>query len=864
MANDVPEVTGTSAEGSNKAEQPESPNNSPLGVYAPFPYSPEPFAELSDGARLSLMALDDLCTKADVAARRMEVEQAWEALHFERGYQHLLRGKRGGWELPGGGQGKKANERNHNSIYDTNVYGPKGDIIVSALSREIPKVEFVPVNPEWGPDKIAAEEAERFKEIWSRNNNLHDLLVQCARVFWNEDRVMLWTRYELNGQKYGFEEDQSTPTVPQDELTPPDNTPTGQEGQEDFLEVTESESNGGDDIDGLLTESGVGNGAKKPLGREVTTCHGKLDHKVPISVDNFSEMPYVQLMLDYDVAFVRGMFPWIASKISPGSDGESSTQLDRIARENVRQAVLGAYVTGDSLSRHTTVKFSWLRPCMFLDVSVSDEVKAELMEAFPDGVLLARAGKEYAFSRNEKMDEHVAIGHPTAGKGQNRRAMGTALISVQKRINDWVDLLDDFFKRTVPKKWMNSEAFDMDAIKNEPNVPGSIGPFLPQPGLTTESQYIMVEPTPQHQPALPEFIKWFITTLSEEISGALPSLFGNNTGEPTVGSSVVQRDQALQRVGCPWNYIQDLFAIAAGQAVKCAAECRDGKQINQNLGPERGNVSVNTANLLGGNVLCYPESNPSIPETEEQKSLKITNMIEKALQAPATPFAAWVFSPSNLAETASALRMKNYKVQGASSVTKQRCEFEKLLRGTPMPNPQVSQMQTSLEGITGKMQMAQAGGMPIPPEAQQMVQQVQQKMQSMPQLVSTIPVAQDESENHVVEANECFEWINSTEGQKFKFGTPAQQAGFENIHLHWAEHVAMAKKIMAQNKPPDKPPSESISVDVSKMPPPIATQALAKMGIQSTPQMFEQQADTALNHKVAGKAIPEALKQPVQ
>src|ERR1700674_2966958 len=95
--------------------QPENPNDSPLGVYAPFPYSPEPFAELSDGARGALLALDDICTKADVAARRMEVEQAWEALHFERGYQHLLRGKRGGWELPGGGQGKKANERNHNS-----------------------------------------------------------------------------------------------------------------------------------------------------------------------------------------------------------------------------------------------------------------------------------------------------------------------------------------------------------------------------------------------------------------------------------------------------------------------------------------------------------------------------------------------------------------------------------------------------------------------------------------------------------------------------------------------------------------------------------------------------------------------------
>ena len=845
------------------SDQPEDPNDSPLGVYAPFPFSPESFAELSDVARGALIGLDDICTKCDVAARRMEVEQAWEALHFERGYQHLLRGKRGGWELPGGGQGKKSNERNHNSIYDTNVYGPKGDIIVAALSREVPKVEFSPANPEWGPDKIAAEEADRFKDIWARNNNLHDLLVKCARVFWNEDRALMWTRYELNGQKYGFEEDQTTPTVPQDELNPPDDKPTGQEGQEDFLEVTESVSDGGNDIDDLLTQSGVGNGGKKPLGREVTTVHGKLDHKVPISVDDFSEMTFVQLMLDYDVALVKGMFPWIAKKITVGTDGMSETQLDRIARENVRQAVLGAYVTGDSLSRHTTVKFTWMRPSMFLDVSVSDEAKAELLEAFPNGCLMARAGAEFAFARNESMDDHLVIGHPSAGKGQNRRSMGTALISVQKRINDWVDLLDDFFKRTVPKKWMNSEAFDMDAIKNEPNVPGSIGPFQVQPGLTTMDQYIFVEPTPQAQPALPDFIKWFVTTLSEEISGALPSLFGNATGENTVGNAVIQRDQALQRVGCPWNNIQDMFAIAAGQAVKCAAECRDGKEITQSI-PGRGNVSVNTANLLGGNVLCYPESNPSLPETEEQKAVKIMGLIDKANLNPTSPFSQWVFSPSNLAETASALRMKNYKVAGASSVTKQRNEFETLLRGTPQQNPKLLSMQSAMDEAKAGMAQAQQTGQPIPPEAQGMMQQLQQATQGMPPQVSSVPVAPDESENHAIEANECFEWMNSIEGQKFKNGTPEQRLGFQNVHLHWTEHVAMAKKIAAANKLPDKPPSESISVDVSKMPGPIASQALAKMGIQSTPDMFAQHAATQLNDKVAAKALPHALEQPSQ
>ena len=304
-----------------------------------------------------------------------------------------------------------------------------------------------------------------------------------------------------------------------------------------------------------------------------------------------------------------------------------------------------------------------------------------------------------------------------------------------------------------------------------------------------------------------------------------------------------------------------MFAQAAGQAVRCAAECRDGAQIKQNI--EGKNVTVNTANLLGGNVLCYPESNPSIPETEEQKAVKIMGMVDKAIAAPGTPFAQWVLGPANLVEVASALRMKNFKVEGASSVTKQRCEFEKLLRGGPMPNPQVVQMKQGLEKITGEMQAHTQGGQQVPPEAQAMLQKVQQGMQSLPPMVSTVPVAQDESENHTVEASECGEWLNSTEGQKFRWGTPEQQAGFANVHLHFMEHLAEAKKIAAANKPPEKPPSESISVDVSKMPGVVASQALAKMGISATPQMFDQQAETALNHKISAKAIPHALEQPV-
>src|SRR6266699_279199 len=95
-------VAATNAPTSSIDSKPENSNDSPLGVYSPFPYSREPFAELSKEARGALMQLDIIATKMDVAARRLEIEQAWEALHFDRGYQHLLRaGRNGGWMLPG-------------------------------------------------------------------------------------------------------------------------------------------------------------------------------------------------------------------------------------------------------------------------------------------------------------------------------------------------------------------------------------------------------------------------------------------------------------------------------------------------------------------------------------------------------------------------------------------------------------------------------------------------------------------------------------------------------------------------------------------------------------------------------------------
>lgn len=849
----------------SSVETEEGPETANLGEMAPHDFSMEEFAKLSEAAKGALLELDKITDQADVAARRLEVEQAWEALHFDRGYQHLFHNNKGGWVLPGQTYGNGKSAPNYQAQHSTNIYSAEGDIICAALQIEVPRTEFFPRDPDYGPDQLTADQSNDFKEIWATNNNLQKLLGECARIFWNEDRALLYTRYVLDGQKYGFQkpDDEEVPLVPQDLDNPPSPEPTGQEGDDEFNDALSAPKTEGDEATPEVPNAKI----RKALGMEVTSVHGKLDHKVPIGVDHVEKMHFVKLFYDLDESLVKAMFPWIEDKISPGSDGTSEVELDRIARENVRQAVLGAYVTGDSMRRHVVVKHSWFRPSNFYDKSVKDEVRAELLEAFPDGCLLVKAGAEYAYSRNENMDEHLEVIHAVTGKGQNRRALGTAMLSVQKRINDWVDLLDSFFRRTVPKKWMNSEAFNMEELKKGSNTPGSTGPFNPIPGLTTQDQYMMVEPTPQPQPALPDYTKYFMEGLSEKITGAVPSMFGGATNTDTLGGIQIQRDQALQRIGPAWNSIQWGFCTAAKQAVCCAAACRNDAIVKMHI-PGKGKVAVDCSKLKG-NVLAYPESTTSFPESWAQREDKILMLMDGAKGSP--EMQKLMMTPENLPVLADALRMKRFYIPGADSVKKQQGEFEMLLRTGPKDNVDLMKHTQTLKAAQIGMQQAKDSGQPVPPEAAGMVQQLQQHISTMPPQVTSVPVAQDDTEEHVIEAATCLKWLRSPEGQRFKYGDPQQQASYQNVVLHYQAHQAMAKQIAAQNTPPEvqKPPSQSISANLKDMPSTVQAQVLTEMGLKVTPATFEQQKTDSLNRDIAKKVVPEHIavnktQQPAQ
>ena len=116
--------------------EPKMPQFDP-GELAPFWASPHEPAQLSDDAEKQLRALCDLVGNKDVAARRWEVEQAWEARLYDHGYQYLLPRKGGGWVMPpfATNYNRAGSQKNGQKWYgyETNIYSSYGEIISAAL-----------------------------------------------------------------------------------------------------------------------------------------------------------------------------------------------------------------------------------------------------------------------------------------------------------------------------------------------------------------------------------------------------------------------------------------------------------------------------------------------------------------------------------------------------------------------------------------------------------------------------------------------------------------------------------------------------------------------------------------------------------
>lgn len=741
----------------------------------------------------TLMELVKQCSNTDEAARRFHVVQTWGDRHMDRGYQYMEASRDGGWQVVGANAGKGKNgvaDADDANLYPTNILSAQGDIASGALCRGKIKVSFAPKRSKEPADAAATDEANNYVYLWQKNNP--DLQRNIADTGWTDSRVFLWTR-------------------------------------------TVADKRFGVDAQG------------NPLKREITTAHGVLETKLPMMHDTLKECGYAQVWEETDYAVARATYPWMGNKIKPSWGTFGELEFERIARINTRIGVVGKYITGTSGLRETTMGYVWLRPGMFWDDQVTAVHRDFLLANFPSGVFVVITGKDFCCCWDEALDDHGAVGMYCRGFGQNRRAMGSSDVPIQKRINIWADLWDKFVRKAIPFTVLDSDTYNAEAIGQLEATPGRYLPAKKSEEFQDLQSTFAQSPEAKPIQGMLEMFQWYVGPLLQSIDGCTPALFGGGEGQDnTVGATQIRLQQSLERFGPSWQMMNRVIATAAKQAVCC---CRDNQTEELfDTVPSVGDVSVNPANLKG-EFEPIEETSNVIPESGAERQVKIMQILDMAQTNPQV--ASAVGTPSNAREIIRGLQLDDViTIDEANAEDGALEDIERLLDSEPSLNPAYQQLQEQIELLNTAHEGAKSAALQgldqgaIPDEGviqqgeqmEQQLQQLQQQLQQTPQFQPSIPVPDDQSLDYTTISATVFSWMQEPDGRSLRRAAQKEDGGpnwkkWTNVFLYW-----QAAKTLAAKYGKAQAPAPKINITGKLSPEQQAQLLMMQAGIQTSQQ----------------------------
>lgn len=769
------------------------------------------------------------CFESDEPCRRWQVLETWELRMSDRGYQHLESTSEGGWRVPGS-EDEHANalaNMNDAGVFSTPVLPSQGDIAIGCLNRGAIKVNFTPRRSKRPQDVAAAAAANEYKWLWQKANA--DLQYDLTSLGWTDPRVITWTR-TVADKRFGLDDEGS------------------------------------------------------PMQAELTTPWGVLESRAPMLAGSLKECGFLSLFESLDHGLARAAYPWMNKKLKPCLSTFGNTDFEAIARINTRVGVASHLTAGISGLRETGMGYHWIRPGLYFSDSVNDLQREYLLQNFEDGMFVVTGGQEVCAVWEESMDDHLEMGMFVRGQGQNRRALGSGDLPIQKRINLWMDLLDRIFRSSSPITLLESQAFNAEAVASLENTPNRfLSVALDVPGGQTMESVVGQTPVAAAPTGLMETAQFFMGALIQQIDGATPALFGGGEGvDNTVGATQIRLNQALERYGTPWQMANKVIARACWQAAKCCGDNREGEI--QDSAEGYGDVIVNPDKLRGGEFNCIPETLGAIPESGAQREAKVLAILDMANSNEQV--ASIVATPSNAREIVAALHIEDViTVSEADSEDKQLEEIEILLNSAPLINPAYEELSQHVEKLNAVHEAAKAvaaqgvqnGEIPGPElieQGQQMEQSLtalQQQLASTPQYLPSVPVAQDESEDHATEAATLFAWMQKPDGRAIRRKAAKETSGgdletspnwckWTNCYTHWAAHKAMAAKFTPAQAAPPK-----VSLTGKLSPAQQAQLLQTSSGVQTDPASLNAPAEVETEQRaytMAGEQVVKTKQRP--
>ena len=701
--------------------------------------------------------------------RRREVLEDRKNRFYEQGYQHVYEGRNGIFMQ--GTPGATINNGSceiqcPNYIDDYNIYQPYLRVQEAILTQNPPGIDFRPLNPSRSEDIEAAQTAEGYRHVFDRTNNTKEIQTQIVRHMGMSGRVVVWTRTEAMGEKFGT------------------------------------------------------NDADEPKQVEIATVHGALEARVfPMTAKSQEQLLGTFLYFDLDVKQAKAKYPGegadgipFADKIKANMSGLGESAYERLARLGVLNGSRVMSQIGDAFAHLCTEQHNFLRPAAFTGDKYDDPLEEpgeddmvegqplptvgeKLKSLFPNGCRAMFVGDVYVGSVDESMDDHIKIAFPYVGDGMYRMPFMRPMIVVQDRFNDNMNAAAEVWDHGWPSTWIHAGDVEYDAITEQTASPYAVRQLKELPaGMKAEDQFYR-EPNPELPATFMQFVEMLQGPLAQFILAAPPALFGAAMQDQKTASGYAQaRSQAMGQQGLVWGAIQHLMAGMYYQAALAAAANPDH---DEEIVIPAGDTSqtIRLDRLTKGKFGCYPDEDSSFPESTTAKRQTLSGIMTMAVQDQVLG-AQISGSPDNWKTFSTLMGFPELVIPEAVVRDKAAFQIEILLQQSPLPpNPQEVQA-AMVEHAAATISAQSMGGPPPPP------------FDPTSLLRSSVPV--EDSDFFSWESQKYKEWLSSDDRRRQE--AEGNIAGVQNVKLHWKEWTLRAAADMAaqaaampQPVPPSKP-----------------------------------------------------------
>jgi hypothetical protein len=692
---------------------------------------------------------------------------------FETGVQHVFQNPSTGFFQQaqsgalitlGGGQSYQC----ATNVRDYNIFEPSERILLAALTQADPQIVFEPNNKARSQDVQAKETAEKYREIYKRNNDTKTAQMQMGRMMGLSGRTWAWTRTEADAAMWGT------------------NAKTGE-----------------------------------PNRRERTTIGGMLESKCSTYAKGFEKCNYFIIFEDPDINTARCEYQWLADegKLENGQPGIGETTYARYARLCVMQGGRNNVQIGEAVSHLITRMHVFLRPDCWYDPKCED-YRETLQELFPTGAHVVFVGDNYAESWEECPDDVLTVGFPYPGDGMSRMAFMAPAVPIQEDFNRDMNAIAQVKEYCWPSVWIHASETEYDAILQQISEPGAIRLHKEKPKGEPLSNSFFQEQPLTIPPTFMENMEWESGALLQFILGTLPSLFGGDSADNKTASGIAQqRGTALGQLGIIWGNQQAMWARIYKQAAVLAAKNPDYTEEDLTIVTDNATEVLDLSAITKSRFLVTADADAGFPESTAAKRSSFQSFMTVAFQ---TPVGMEVLnSPANFKTAAERYGVTDLEFPQIEAMDKQSREIEDLLNGVPIP-PQPEEVQMVMQqamaqyqqAITAQTQHA-AGTLvsretgaqppPLPPQAPP-----PPNVQQITQALTTSSVAVQLLDFHQYEFEVCREWLSSEEvakqmqpSEKFPQGNAA---GVQNVRLHAMEHLKMQAQLQAVLAPMMPPP----------------------------------------------------------